>query len=71
MNGHDVDREESIDLSAIEVTVIHRVIARELNGRTRFPRSPIFSLNWRSGEVGVSLKKEVKTTLTKYSISML
>ena len=25
MNGQDLDREESIDLSAIEVTVIHGV----------------------------------------------
>ena len=35
MNGQDIDREESIDLSAIEVTVINGVIARELSERTR------------------------------------
>ena len=71
MNGQDLDREESIDLSAIEVRVIHGVIAKELNGRTRCPRSPNFSLNWSRREVGVSLKKGSKNTLTKYSISML
>ena len=69
MNGQDVDREESIDLSDVEVRVIQvidGVIARELSVRTRCPRSQMVAeRSW------CLPKKEVKTTQAKYSISKL
>ena len=60
MNGQDLDREESIDLSAIEVTVIHGVIAGELSGR-----EPIFFLKLVAGRSLCLPKKGSKNHTNK------